>query len=379
MKIAYVTTYDSSDVHNWSGSGTYIRSTLESSGFQTEAIGNLKEKWVFFLKLKKAFYAALMKKRYLWEKEPIILRNYASQVEKALAQIDYDVVFCPGTTPITYLQTKKPIVVWLDSIFAGGVNFYPYYSNLCGETLKKGNMTAQLALTKCRLVLFASDWAADSALSNYDVDPKKVKVVPFGANIICNRNIQDISRIVKDKNYNICKLLFVGVDWLRKGGPLALQVAELLNQRGIKTELHVVGCDPKHKLPDFVKLHGFISKDSEEGRKTLDKLFLESHFFILPSRAESYGVVFAEASSFGLPSLATRVGGIPTVIHDGLNGQTFPLDENPEKYCEYIEMLLSSKDKYEQLAMSTFKEYSERLNWETAGKKVYELIEEFCS
>ncbi|HBP88046.1 MAG TPA: group 1 glycosyl transferase, partial [Nitrospiraceae bacterium] len=198
------------------------------------------------------------------------------------------------------------------------------------------------------------------------------------ANINCNRNFQDINLIVKNKSFDICKLLFVGVDWFRKGGDMALGIADLLNQRGMRTELSIVGCNPQISLPDFVKNHGFISKKTEEGRCFLDKLMTESHFLILPSRAECFGVVFGEASSFGLPSLATKVGGIPTAIQDGKNGQTFPLDESPEKYCDYIERFMSSKQEYNKLALSSYKEYSERLNWVSAGRKVSDLIKESC-
>ncbi len=178
---------------------------------------------------------------------------------------------------------------------------------------------------------------------------------------------------------DICRLLFLGVDWHRKGGDIALAVAELLNQKGIRTELDIVGCYPPRELPAFARCHGFISKKTEEGRNRLSGLMAGSHFLILPSRAECYGIVFAEASSFGLPSLATRVGGIPTAIHDGKNGQTFPLDEGPVKYCDYIETLLSSPQGYRALARSSFNEYSTRLNWSSAGKKVRDLMLEFCA
>jgi glycosyltransferase involved in cell wall biosynthesis len=378
MKIAYITTYDSSDVHAWSGSGAYILRALQSSGFQNESIGNLIDKANVLYKLKKAIYSIVLSKTYLSGRDPAFLKYYASQVESALATVGCDIVFSPGTTPIAYLNTKKPIVFWTDATFAGMVDFYPGYKNLCNETIINGNRSEQLALSKCSLAIYCTEWAAKTAIQNYDVDPAKVRVVPFGANIDCNRNLQDINSTISNKNFETCKLLFIGVEWFRKGGDIALRVAEQLNQRGIRTELNIVGCNPPVSLPDFVKLHGFISKNTEEGRRLLDKLMNESHFLILPSKAECYGVVFAEASSFGVPSLATKVGGIPTAIQDGKNGKTFQLDENPEKYCDYIESLMSSKQGYYELALSSFREYSEKLNWFSAGKKVYDLIQEFC-
>lgn len=378
MKLAYTTTYDSSDIHSWSGLGTSILKALQSCGFEIEPIGNLKGNGNFIPRLKKVLYSKIFSKKYLDNREPILLKNYAAQVERAMASMNCEVVFSPGTIPIAYLRTEKPLVFWTDATFAGMVDFYPGYSNLCAETIRNGNKIEQLALSKCRIAIYASEWAANTAIQNYDVDPAKVKVVPFGANINCNRNFQDINLIVKNKSFDICKLLFVGVDWFRKGGDMALGIADLLNQRGMRTELSIVGCNPQISLPDFVKNHGFISKKTEEGRCFLDKLMTESHFLILPSRAECFGVVFGEASSFGLPSLATKVGGIPTAIQDGKNGQTFPLDESPEKYCDYIERFMSSKQEYNKLALSSYKEYSERLNWVSAGRKVSDLIKESC-
>ncbi len=378
MKIAYVTTYDSSNMHAWSGLGAYILRALQSCGFQTEIIGNLRDKHIFRFKMKKALYAMILSKTHRTDREPTLLRNYATQVETALAHINCDVVFSPGTIPIAYLRTDKPIVFWTDATFAGMIDFYPAVSNLSTETIKNGNKMEQLALSKCRIAIYSSEWAANTAMQNYDVDPGKVKVVPFGANISCNRNLQDINSIIKAKDFAICKLLFMGVDWLRKGGDTALIVADLLNQRGIRTELHIVGCNPPVSLPSFVKRHGFISKNTEEGRVFLDKLITETHFLILPSRAECCPVVCAEASSFGLPSVTTNVGGIPTVIQDGKNGQTFSLDASPEEYCDYIERVMSSKQEYNKLALSSFNEYCEKFNWLSAGRKVYDLIQEFC-
>ena len=94
------------------------------------------------------------------------------------------------------------------------------------------------------MAIFASDWAASIAKDYHHIDPGKVKVVPFGANVEHNNNIQDVSYI-EDRSKNVCKLLFIGVDWKRKGGDIAFKTAEGLNKKGLKTELTVVGCEPR--------------------------------------------------------------------------------------------------------------------------------------
>lgn len=379
MKMAYVTTYNSSDIQAWSGTGYHLHKALEECGFQTKRIDDLRDMYRLVSIGKKLLYTKALSKRYLRDREPLSLRSYAAQVERALASMDCDVIFSPGTIPVAYLRTDKPVILWSDSTFAGVLDFYPTFSNLCRETILNGHRAEQLALSKCQLAIFSSDWAADTAIRHYDVDPKKVKVVPFGANIDCNRGADAIRRIVSAKSLDTCKLLFVGVDWLRKGGDIALAVAQGLNRRGLRTELHIVGCHPPHDVPSFVTLHGYVSKKTEEGRRILDRLFAESHFLIVPSRAECFGLVYAEASSFGLPSLATKVGGIPTAVRDAANGYTFALDDDPERYCDYVTGVMASRAEYERLSFSSFREYKERLNWTSAGKRARELIFRACS
>lgn len=373
-KIAYVTTYDPYDRNAWSGSGYNILKTLKESGLKVGVIGNLDDKFPILFKIKKFIYSIILAKNYLRDREPLNLKNYAKQVEQSLKSKDFDIIFSPGTVPIAYLKTDKPIVFWTDATFAGMIDFYSSFSDLDSETKRHGNEMEQLALSRCSLAIYTSQWAADTAIQNYKVNPKKVKIVPFGANIDVDRNVRDIGLYLINKSFNVCKLLFIGMEWERKGGDIALKVAELLNKRGLKTELHIVGIYPKRGMPNFVKRHGYISKNSKKGRDQLDQLYSESHFLILPTMADCVPVVLAEASSFGLPSLTTNVGGIPSTILDGRNGQTFNLKDTPEKYCDYIEKLMSSPKEYNDLALTSFKEYTERLNWNSAGKEIFKLL-----
>ncbi len=374
MKIAYVSTSDPSDVHAWSGLVSHTFQALQASGFEMHAISGFAETHTLRSKMKKAFYSGVLSKKYLRDREPARLKHYAMQVERELAKTRCDAIFSPGYAPVAYLQTDTPIVFWADATFAGLLDFYPAFSHLCAESIRNGHEIEQRALSNCSLAIYSSDWAAKSAIDHYEVDPAKVKVVPFAANIRGNRSRQDIESLLDHKAGTVCRLLFLGVDWQRKGGDIALQVAERLNRRGIDTVLHIAGCDPGTNLPDFAVSHGFISKHSEAGRSLLDALFSEAHFLILPTRAECFGVVFAEASSFGLPSLASNVGGITTAIHDGKNGQTFPVDADPDQYCDYIENLMRSPDAYRRLSLSAFTEYSERLNWTKVGEQLAALL-----
>jgi glycosyltransferase involved in cell wall biosynthesis len=102
-----------------------------------------------------------------------------------------------------------------------------------------------------------------------------------------------------------------------------VRVTQELNDMGLEARLTIAGCRPPDGafLPDFVKVLGYISKSTREGAKALERLLTTFHFVILPTKADCTPMVFPEANSFGIPCITTDVGGIPTVIRDGVNGQ----------------------------------------------------------
>ena len=170
----------------------------------------------------------------------------------------------------------------------------------------------------------------------------------------------------------------MGVDWLRKGGDIALEVTKQLNNVGVSAELTVVGCQPviDGSLPTYVKALGLISKSTKEGKQQIDRLIAESHFLILPSKADCTPIVFCEANSFGVPCISTNIGGIPTIIKDDLNGKLFSKDAEIAEFCKYISNIFSNYSQYQCLALSSFNEYQTRLNWSVAGKTVKGLLSE---
>ena len=385
MKLAYVTTYDVLNSSNWPkyqvglcGAGYYLAQALEKQSVTIDYLSSFKKKVSPVTKTKWSFYRYLLKKDYYRWAEPLVLRDYADQISQKLPNFNSDIVFCPeNAVLIAYLECKQPIVLWTDSALIGLIDVYPYLSNLCNETKRNIYALEKAALNRCKLIVYWSDWAAQTAIKNYGIDPSKVKVVPAGANIECNRNLDDIRNIVDARTSNICKLLFFGFDWIRKGGNVAIEVAKELNKMGLDTELTVVGSPPPttdEPLPSFVKFLGFISKSTPEGEQKINQLLAQSHFLILPSQAECYGIVFCEANSFGVPCLATKVGGIPTIIKDNLNGKTFSLEADVSEYCKYIASLMTNYSEYKQLALSSFNEYQSRLNWDVAGKTVKNLL-----
>lgn len=361
---AFVTSYDAEDPLAWSGTPFHMGRALGREFEAVDYIGRLSREhrrnpFGRLLALLTAEH-----KRYRSDRIPRDLKRYAREIEGRL-ESRHEVVISPSTLPIAYLDCAQPIVTWVDATFAAMVNFYPDFAGLDPRQIENANRTEQRALERTALAVYSSEWAARSAIETYGLSETKVRVIPFGANLESGMPRDEVTSVI-DSRVD-CKLLFLGVDWDRKGGPLALSITEDLRRRGVAAQLDVVGCDPGfEQVPDHVTVHGFVPSGPHENSQLLRDLLRTTRFLLLPTRAECYGIVFCEASSFGVPSIATAVGGVPSAVRDAINGCLLPLDAGPEDYADRIEELINDTYAYRDLALSSFEEYQTRLNWRTA-------------
>jgi len=379
INIAYASIFNARDISQWSGTPFYMSKALEQEGMHIDYIGPLKTEFAPGYKLKQFLKKMTFSQRESPRFNADILKNYSKQVAQQLALLkDTQVILSPTINAVAHLDCKQPIVVWTDAVFASLVAFYSPSSSLSAISVQQGNQATAEALSRSRLALFSSDWAAQSAIELYGVNKQKVKVVPFGANIDCQHNLATIQQMIKSRPRDKVKLLFLGTDWHRKGGNIVFDTAKALHAAGQKVELNFVGCMPPKeiKIPDYIKCHGFISKRTPHGIAKITELLRDSHFLFVPSLAEAYGIVFCEANAYGLPCLTSYVGGISTVVKDNINGMTFSLDSPTSAYCDYICNLMQNYTRYEELALSSFHEYETRLNWKVAAQQVQRLIQE---
>lgn len=375
MKLAFVTHYDLLKKWTWNpqlighfGTSFYMAESLKKH-CDIEYIGALEDSYSIVSKAEYHIHKVLKIKTYHDWASPSINKNYARQIAEKISEINPDVILCPHMNVIAYVRCKQPIVLWTDSLYAGTMNTFAD-GKPCQTSIRHLKTLDKLALKNCKLVLFSSNWAAQLAIKTYkEAKIAKLKVVPTGANTDSNKTAEEIEKIIKSKSSKLCKLLFCGVDWQRKGGDIALRVAKQLND-SVPTELIILGCQPPadEYLPNFVKVYGFIDRSSPAGQKIVDALFSEAHFLILPSRIDFTPAVLREASSFGLPCLSTNIGGIPTLVRDGCNGKIFAAEASIAEYCNYIIDLFSNYSKYVDLSFASFQEYQARLTWNAAGE-----------
>ena len=159
---------------------------------------------------------------------------------------------------------------------------------------------------QARVCFTTSRFAADSIVEDYGVPRERVEVIYSGCNTDLPPSITRPERLPR-------RILFVGVEWERKGGPVLLEAFNEVRKRFPDVSLDVVGCRPAVSA-EGVSIHGRVER-------ALVPSFLEkADVFCLPSLAEPSAAALVEASAFALPVLATRVGGTPERVVDGETG-----------------------------------------------------------
>jgi glycosyltransferase involved in cell wall biosynthesis len=378
VKIAYTTYWNAADVTSWSGTVHFIAKAIEKQNIEIEYIDNLHSFKHDIYKIKAFYYKKILHSNYQRFREPRIIKDIAKRISAKLKNSNADLILSPGSLETSLLDTEKPIVIWTDATFAGLLNFYPEYTNLDKKTIENGHYLEQSAFDRSSLIIFSSDWAAETALKYYDVKPEKIAVIPFGANVIEEIDENTIRESINDKLRDKISILFVGVRWHQKGGDIVYEVVRQLRAKGLDIQLDIVGCQPEtdEPLPDYVIPHGFLNKNNSEQWEKLKALFLNASFFVMPTKAEAYGLVFCEANAFGVPAIGTNIGGVPTIIKNNINGVLVNPQNAKEEITEIILHYSKDKQSYKDLSLNSYSEYRRRLNWQVAGTRFKNLLEQ---
>ncbi|WP_299681838.1 glycosyltransferase family 4 protein [uncultured Roseobacter sp.] len=217
-------------------------------------------------------------------------------------------------------------------------------------------------LAHAAAAVYSSDYMAARALREFpDLSPDRVHAFPFGL------NLDDIPAAVPEKPpLDPLNLLFVGSDWQRKGGTLAVEVLDALRTRGVDATLTVMGNDAAGQLGHaHVRGLGFVDKNSREGRALFARELSRAHLLLHPTRADCSAMVVAEANVYGCPVAVTDVGGIPSVMDPGRNGVLFDLTDGPEEIADAITAMTGDAETYRGLSRSSRRHYEEKLTWRT--------------
>ncbi|HEY0978514.1 MAG TPA: glycosyltransferase family 4 protein [Flavobacteriales bacterium] len=373
LRVAFASIQRANDIQAWSGTVYYVARALEHQGIVLDHVDELQQVRLLLNKAVNRLYRITGRQAPLpVERSKHMAARFAKEIASFVDKGKHDAVFSPSSIPLALLRTSVPKVFYTDATFADMLQQYPEFAEYPEAFIEEGHALEREALTNCDLAIYSSHWAAESAIHHYGAHKDKVRVVPFGSNLDLQPDRAEVFAAIAARPTDHCELLFLGVNWIRKGGPLALEVVRELNAAGVPATLTVVGCSPPPGTEaPFLKVLPFVDKSTPQGQRKLADLVLRSHFLLLPSLAECFGIVYAEASSMGVPSLARHVGGVADAVREGRNGHLFAPDASSGDYVERIKGLMNDRAAYERLAHAAFQEHREHLNWEVAGSSLH--------
>jgi glycosyltransferase involved in cell wall biosynthesis len=372
-KIVYLTSRNAKDKREWSGTMYYMAQSLAKHSGEVIYVGPYTPKVVvFFLKIFRKFSEKVLRKKYSLPYSVLLELAYKYHFGRVIRKIKPDVVFAPSSAgEMSFLKADCPIVYLGDITFRLLIDNYPNFTNLSRFSIREAEFVERQTYKNAAALIFSSEWAAESARVDYHVPAHKVHMFSFGANM---DDIPPRNEAVSKKIEGPVKLLFLGVDWVRKGGDIVFSAFENLQKRGVDVELTVCGCVPPVQNPKLTVIK-FLNKNNPEDFKKLYKIFTQTHFLFVPSKSDCTPIVFCEANAFGIPVLSSTVGGIPSVVYNSVNGFTLPLDAHPNEFADIIEQYVNGQRSYNELAVSSRDFYESTLNWDQWGKRMNELFE----
>lgn len=332
----------------------------------------LQPKHNFFYKLVNLFFKvlAVSTRSKILRDHTIPLAKIESKSLKKQDLENCDILFAPfASTALYSLKTDKPIIYLSDATFAVMVDYY--FKGLVSWNVKQANKIEQTALLKATHAIYASQWAIQSAIQDYNADKSRIHVIEFGANID-EQNIIPHQFIYNGQ----LDLLFLGVDWIRKGGDIAVEATRYLNDKGIPTTLHIAGIrnlDNNIANLPYVKNYGFLNKNNPNDYNKLVSIIQQSHCLLLPTKAECAGIVFCESSANGLPIFTYNTGGVSNYVENGKNGYMLPIGSSGQEFGEKIYECLQSGE-LEKMSKTAVNVYKNKLNWTVWGQKIEHII-----
>jgi glycosyltransferase involved in cell wall biosynthesis len=373
VRIAYVTAADPRDRHSWSGTVHYMARALADHVGEVVPLGPIWTPTVPARRAAAKAFHSVTGRRYLYKHSVSLAKAYARRTAQLLAGGSYDLVAAPaGSALVSFLPPGLPVLYSSDATFDQVRDYYPEFSELLPRSVRQGNEIEKRAIDRARWLLYPSPWVADFAVKSYGADPARVHVVPYGANLD-SPPPPEVARRLPDRAS--CNLLFIGVDWERKGGAIAVAAYDALLRQGVPAKLTIVGCTPP---PDAarpgIRVIPFLDKNQPAERATLDALYADAHFLFVPTRRECYGIVFCEAAAFGVPVLSTDTGGVSGIVRDGVSGFLLPPEAPGAEYAKLLAELFESPDRYRSLREASRAAYDERLNWDAFGRSAARIV-----
>ena len=243
------------------------------------------------------------------------------------------------------------------------------------EQSERPIVEAEVMSTADRIIAF-SPHERDAMARLYDADPSKVSLVPCGVDLslFCPLDQETARNRLGLNGEKI--LLYVGRVEPLKGLDLLVETAAQMDaEDGVR--MMVVGADVNggqemdrvRQLAKERDLEDQIDFVGQVDHMELPLYYNAADVCVVPSYYESFGLVALESMACGTPVVATRVGGLPTIVQHGRTGYLKPW-RCPDAFANSVEMLISS-DGLKRSMGEAARHRAEGMGWENVAAMMW--------
>ncbi len=376
MRLGFVSIEDYNNKKAWSGTIYNLYKNLKLKyddliPFKTEL--NLNSLIINLKKIK----GRLTNSSYEIHKDLTILKALGSEIDEYIEKNKLDCIFSPGSMNLAFVKSKVKKIIYIDATFINLLNSSDWYKSYSKRKIEEYFIIEKKIFENCDKILVTTDWVKSSLIDDYFIESERIEIIPFGANIdISKINFEKINYSIENKEFNELKLVFIGVDYKRKGLDLVLETVKVINENhNIKCTLSIIGANPKIEkdISKYVKIYGFVDKNTNESFELFQEIMCSSHFFYMPTNSEAFGLVFAEAAAYGLPCITNKIDGPQYIIRHGQTGFLLEKGSNVNLYAKTI-LDNFNEITYKKLALNSLNEFKTKLNWNTSFEKITSII-----
>ena len=207
-----------------------------------------------------------------------------------------------------------------------------------------------------------------AARARHDLALAGPRSIPFGLNLDAPATLPEKPSLAR------LNLLFVGADWARKGGDMAVAALDTIRLSGVDAQLTVAGNVPENvaRHPHVTSV-GFLNKNRAPDHALLTRLYKEAHLFLLPTRADCSPMVLAEAMAHGTPVIASDTGGVSEIVGRAGAGRVLPLAATAAGWADAIRALTDDPALWALASDTAYDRATTALTWATWAGEVADL------
>ena len=237
-------------------------------------------------------------------------------------------------------------------------------------------MVEREAMLNADCIVAFSGHERDAMAGLYGADAGKVRLAPCGVDLDKFRPM-DQGEVRKKLGLNGEKvLLYVGRVEPLKGLDLLVETAAQIEVGEENVRMMVVGgggpgepeTDRVRRLAEERQVHGLIDFVGRVDHDELPFYYNAADVCVVPSYYESFGLVALESMACGTPVVASRVGGLPTLVHHGHTGYLKSW-RCPESFANSVEMIISSERLQESLGIAA-RRRAELMGWDNVASMI---------